>query len=145
MPNNIVILGACGAFGWTVVAAMPLPRPREPRQVLTRSAIVESSRCGRPSGSWGALATNRAPVPLVRKARASSGPSSPTEEPIEIAEAQKQDELDRKAAKVAVEMDGYKRVSIVGKASNGAWRAKAFRGATEVLLIVDGTGSVSME
>jgi hypothetical protein len=56
-----------------------------------------------------------------------------------------QDDLDRGAAKVAAEQDGYKRVSIVGKASNGAWRAKGFRGTTEVLLTVDGTGRVSMD
>jgi hypothetical protein len=143
MPNNILILGACGAIGWTIVTAMPLPP--EPRQVQSRSVIAEPSRIGPSTASWEALATNRAPVPLVRKAKASTGPSLPTEEPIEIAEAQKQEELDKKAAKVAVEMDGYKRATIVGKASNGAWRAKAYRGATEVLLIVDGTGSVSME
>ena len=46
---------------------------------------------------------------------------------------------------MAVEMDGYKRASIVGKTSNGAWRAKAYRGTTEVSLIVDGTGRVSLE
>jgi len=56
-----------------------------------------------------------------------------------------QDELDRKVAKAAAEADGYRRVSIVGKASNGAWRAKAYRGTTEVLLTVDGTGRVSMD
>jgi hypothetical protein len=56
-----------------------------------------------------------------------------------------QDDLDSKAAKTAVETDGYKRVSIVGKASNGVWRAKAYRGPTEVLLTVDGTGRVSMD
>jgi hypothetical protein len=60
-------------------------------------------------------------------------------------ESQKRDDLDRKAAKVAVEMDGYKRASILGKTSNGAWRAKAYRGTTEVSLIVDGTGRVSLE
>ena len=56
-----------------------------------------------------------------------------------------QDDEDRKAAKTAAELDGYKRVSILGKASNGAWRAKGYRGTTEVLLNVDGTGRVSME
>jgi hypothetical protein len=34
---------------------------------------------------------------------------------------------------------------VLGKASNGIWRAKAYRGATEVRLTVDGTGRVSME
>jgi hypothetical protein len=36
-------------------------------------------------------------------------------------------------------------VSIVGKVGNGAWRAKGYRGTTEVLLKVDGAGRVSME
>jgi hypothetical protein len=53
--------------------------------------------------------------------------------------------LDKKAAKVAVEMDGYKRVTIAGRTSSGGWRAKAYRGATEVLLVVDGTGRVSTD
>jgi hypothetical protein len=44
-----------------------------------------------------------------------------------------------------VELDGYKRVMIMGKASNGAWRAKAYRGTTEVMLRVDGTGRLSTE
>jgi len=61
------------------------------------------------------------------------------------AEVQAQDDLDRKAAKAAVELDGYKRVTVLGKASNGAWRAKAYRGTTEVRLTVDGTGRVSLE
>ena len=68
-----------------------------------------------------------------------------TEIPTVTAEQQAQDDLDKEAAKAAIELDGYKRVSILGKASNGAWRARAYRGATEVLLTVDGTGRVSME
>lgn len=60
-------------------------------------------------------------------------------------QTQTPDDLDRNAAKAAVEADGYKRVSIVGKRSDGAWRAKGYRGATEVLLTVDGTGRVSMD
>jgi len=56
-----------------------------------------------------------------------------------------QDDLDRRAAKAAAEEDGYKRVTIIGKASNGAWRVKGLRGTTEVLLTVDGTGRVSMD
>ena len=60
-------------------------------------------------------------------------------------EEKAQDDLDRKAAKAAVEADGYKRATVVGKGSNGTWRAKAYRGTTEVQLTVDGTGRVSME
>jgi hypothetical protein len=63
----------------------------------------------------------------------------------EAAATIEQDDLDRRAAKVAAEMDGYRRVSIIGKAGSGAWRVKAYRGTTEVLLTIDGTGRVSMD
>ena len=53
---------------------------------------------------------------------------------------QAQDDLDLKAAKAAIEADGYKGVSLLGKGTDGAWRAKAYRGTTEVHLMVDGTG-----
>ena len=56
-----------------------------------------------------------------------------------------QDDLDKKAAKAAVEADGYKRATLIGKASNGGWRAKAYRGTTEVWLTVDGTGRVALD
>jgi hypothetical protein len=36
-------------------------------------------------------------------------------------------------------------VSVIGKQGNGTWRAKAYRGQTEVLLTVDGAGRVSLE
>ena len=48
-------------------------------------------------------------------------------------------------AKAAIEADGYKRVSVIGKQGNGTWRAKAFRGQTKVQLTVDETGRVSLE
>ena len=56
-----------------------------------------------------------------------------------------QDDPDRKAAKAAVEADGYKRATLIGKASNGGWRAKAYRGVTEVWLTVDATGKFSLD
>jgi hypothetical protein len=34
---------------------------------------------------------------------------------------------------------------VLEKGSGGTWRAKAYRGTTEVRLTVDGTGRVSME
>jgi len=68
-----------------------------------------------------------------------------TQDSVAATQEQTQDDLERKAAKAAIELDGYKRVSVVGKASNGAWRAKGYRGTTEVLLTVDGTGSVSSD
>ena len=61
------------------------------------------------------------------------------------AEVQASDNLDIGMAKAAIEADGYKRVSVIGKQGNGTWRAKAYRGQTEVLLTVDGTGRVSAQ
>ena len=49
------------------------------------------------------------------------------------------------SAKAAVEADGYKRVTVLGRAADGTWQARAYRGATEVLLAVDDTGRVSMQ
>ena len=40
---------------------------------------------------------------------------------------------------------GYERVSVLGKGSDGTWRAKAYKGTSEVRLTVDGRGRVSAE
>ena len=82
---------------------------------------------------------------MVRSTKVIAAPAAPIELPNEAIESLKQDDLEKKAAKLAVEMDGYKRVTIVGKTNSGAWRAKAYRGATEVLLVVDGAGRVSTD
>jgi hypothetical protein len=60
-------------------------------------------------------------------------------------EAKAQDNLDERAAKAAIEADGYKRVSVLGKGADGTWRAKAYRGATDVRLTVDAAGRVSAD
>jgi hypothetical protein len=142
MANNFLALPALVAFGW-LFANPPLPesasRPAASR-ATSEPAIASYAVVNR-----NVLEPRRAPVPLVRNVRAP--PASPTapDAPAPEVEAQAQDDLDRKAAKAAVELDGYKRVSVLGKAGNGTWRAKAFRGATEVRLTVDGTGRVSLE
>lgn len=61
------------------------------------------------------------------------------------AEDQSQETLDMEEAKAAIERDGYKKVMVLGKASNGAWRAKAYRGVAEVFLTVGSDGTVSTE
>ena len=48
-------------------------------------------------------------------------------------------------AQAAIEADGYERVSVLGKGSDGTWRAKAYKGTSEVRLTVDGRGRVSAE
>jgi hypothetical protein len=45
-------------------------------------------------------------------------------------------------ARAAIEADGYKKVRVVSKTTDGAWRARALRGATEVSLRVDAQGNV---
>jgi hypothetical protein len=104
-----------------------------------------------PSPASPTIANVRPPVPVLLGARASVVPhqveavGEVVAEPQKMDEPEKMDELEKRAAQIAAEMDGYKLVTILGKASNGAWRVKAYRGATEVQLIVDGTGRVSLE
>ena len=144
MANNFLALGAVVAFGWLFAdAPVPesTPRPAASRATTSEPAIPSYAMVNR-----NVLEARRAPVPLVRHVRPSVAPP-PTvpAEPAPDAEAQAQDDLERKGARAAVEADGYKRVTVLGKASNGTWRAKAYRGTTEVRLTVDGTGRVSME
>jgi hypothetical protein len=136
--NNFLALGALVACGWVFSHAAllePTSRPAASR-ATTRPAITSDAIVSR-----NVLEARRAPVPLVRTVRPSLAPSTSPDAPMPDAEQKTQDEqkaqddLDRKAAKAAVEADGYKRATVVGKGSNGTWRAKAYRG----------TGRVSME
>lgn len=143
MPNNFLLVGMFAALGWAAVNVVP-PSPRTSSTSSPVAAASSPPTHAVPSGSPTPTIT-RPPVPLVRAPRTAAGSAAASDVPAAPAEPQKQDDVDKKAAKVAVEMDGYKRASIVGKTSNGAWRAKAYRGTTEVSLIVDGTGRVSLE
>ena len=102
----------------------------------------------------------RAPVPLVREIMTTPRPPVPTLEPASrpptaaepTAGAGAEEEppahdalLAEGAAKAAVEADGYKRVTVLGRGPSGTWRVKAYRGDTELVVKVDGTGSVTME
>lgn len=143
MANNLLLLGTMGAVGWLFLNAPP-PRPveRTPEWRATHSPSSTSPHVG---AGGPEIVARQDPVPLVRNVRALQAPPvlpAPAEAPPAATE---QDNSDRSVAKAAAELDGYKRVSVIGKASNGAWRVKAYRGATEVLLTVDGTGRVSME
>ena len=48
-----------------------------------------------------------------------------------------------RAAKVAIEADGYRNAKVVRQGENGIWHAKAMRGTIEVLLAVDSSGNVT--
>jgi|SRR5215813_238371 len=144
MANNFLILGTLAAFGWMCVNGSP-PTTVRPSPA-NRAADTDSSTWPYvTAGRSPVLEARQPPVPLVRNFRPSPVQAAPSADAQTApTEQQAQDDLDRKAAKAAVEADGYKRVSIVGKA-NGAWRAKGYRGTTEVLLTVDGAGRVSMD
>jgi hypothetical protein len=70
-------------------------------------------------------------------------PPSVTPRPAEIAVASPA--IDSAAVKAAIEASGYSEVSMLAPGTDGTWRAKAYRGATEVRLTVDGTGKVSAD
>jgi hypothetical protein len=145
--NYFLALGAFVACGWVasnVVLVEPAARP-----VASRSTTV-TARTFEPIADR-ILEARRAPVPLVRSVRLSAvtpnavSALTPSAEQKAEDEQKVQDDLDKQAARAAVEADGYKRATLVGKASNGSWRAKAYRGTTEVWLTVDGTGRVSLD
>lgn len=134
--NNLLALAtlvACGSVLSNTVLGEPMSTTAQP-------AVASDATDNRNS-----LELRRAPVPLVRNVRSPAPPPTSPEVPAPEAERTAQDELDRKAAKVAAELDGYKRVNVLSKTANGAWRAKAYRGNTEVRLTVDGTGRVSLD
>jgi|EndMetStandDraft_2_1072991.scaffolds.fasta_scaffold824346_1 hypothetical protein len=53
--------------------------------------------------------------------------------------------IDSAAAKAAIEACGYSEVSLLASGTDGTWRAKAYRGAEEVRLTVNGAGKVSVD
>jgi len=146
MANNFLILGTLAALGWVFVNGSPPPGEPTARSYMSRMGAAGSSMTPDATASRSPVVEARqAPVPLVRNVRPPPETPSLAELPAHDAQQQGQDDLNRNAAKAAVEADGYKRVTVLGKAGNGAWRAKGYRGTTEVLLTVDGTGRVSMD
>ena len=143
MANNFLILGTLAAFGWVFVNGPPPSTEPAARSSASRVAVADPSKTAYAAGGP-ALEARQAPVPLVRNVRPPPE-ASLFAAPAVDAQQQAQDDLDKKLAKAAVEADGYKRVTVLGKAGNGAWRAKGFRGATEVLLTVNSSGRISMD
>jgi hypothetical protein len=139
MAKQILLFVTAVVFGWALIASFSSHVSVANSRERTMPAPVPRSST---TGGSGSIENARPPVPWVRAGRAAV--TSQAELKIAVP-SETTDELDKRAAHVAVEMDGYKRVSIIGKTSNGAWRAKAYRGTMEVLLAVDGTGRVSMQ
>jgi hypothetical protein len=148
MPNKFLSLGSLSALACVVASGSPSP--------VRGADNNPSSNFGGNSGS--ALQMRQAPVPIVRKhsdppqvsspePETTAGPAAPAVEPsgIDAGKATERGAVDSRAAKAAVEADGYKRVTIVGRRPNGVWRAKAYRGETEVEISIDGAGTVTTD
>ena len=136
---NVVVLGTL--VGTFVVFApapesrAPAPRP-SPLTVAAAPPVVAVSATVSPQ---------QPPIPLVRSQRASPAVAIAPEAQTREAARPSPDDLDKTAAKAAIEADGYKGVTVLSKGADGAWRAKAYRGKTEVQLTVDGAGRVSTQ
>lgn len=142
MANNFLILGTLVVVGWVLVHGSPPSTDPAAHSSALRVASADSSKTA-VAAAGPVLEARQAPVPLVRNIQ--PPPEAPPVTAPVADPQQSQDSLDREAAKAAVEADGYKRVTVLGKTGRDAWRAKGFRGATEVLLTVDGAGRVSMD
>lgn len=105
-----------------VIAAPPLPLERE--QVRIAPTLV----------------ARQAPVPMQVRSRTAFVPPADVPEPATETAARGTSEAD---ARAAIEADGYKRVRVTSKSTDGSWQARAFRGATEVAVRVDAQGNVT--
>jgi len=125
----------------------PASHPTKDRQAVPRPiAVARSTPVELPKAS---LEPQQAPVPLLLKPRQAARPSTTdstaataTGDAGTVGSSDSPDPAGENAARAAIEADGYKSVRIVSK-GDGVWRAKALRGKTEVLLIVDSNGSVT--
>jgi hypothetical protein len=141
--NYFLSLIVLAALGWAFVnppAAEPLTRSvasraTSPDPVIASHATIDSNL----------LEAHRPPIPLMRNVRALPKTATTADVAVADVEVHSSDNLDSGTARAAIEADGYKRVSVIGRQGNGTWRAKAYRGQTEVQLTVDGTGRVSLE
>ncbi len=72
-------------------------------------------------------------------------PSTPSVASLPPATVSTSSAIDSAAAKAAIEAYGYSEVSVLVPGTDGTWRAKVYRGATEIQVTVDGTGKVSFQ
>jgi hypothetical protein len=144
MTRKLLALALLVVLGWTVAnASVPEAISRSNAARATTSAAMVAPPVQVASTS---LEVHRAPVPFVRTVRPLPVKASAPEVAAPASEAMAQDDAGEKAAaKAAIEADGYKRVSVLGRSGDGTWRAKAYRGTTMVGLTVDGSGRVSLD
>jgi hypothetical protein len=143
--KNIYFLSliVLAALAWTFVN--PPVAETLPRSVASRAPTSDPVTASHATADSTLLGAHRPPIPLMRNVRALPRTAATHDVAMADADVQAPDTLDMGTAKAAIEADGYKRVSVIGKRGNGTWRAKAYRGQTEVQLTVDGAGRVSLE
>lgn len=138
MAGHVAVLCMISALGISGADATCLSADATPGEPLGSATVAQRS-------AGPDVPAARPPVPFLRQPRpASSSPLQP-ETPEGIAEDESQEAQDMEAAKAAIERDGYRRVMVLGRASNGNWRAKAYRGVAEVFLTVRSDGTVATE
>jgi nucleotide-binding universal stress UspA family protein len=141
--NYLLSLIVLAALAWAFVNP-PVAEPL-PRSLASRATTSDPVTAPRSTIDSNLLEVHRPPIPLMRTVRALPRTAATPDVAMADADVQAPDNRDIGTAKAAIEADGYKRVSVIGKQGNGTWRAKAYRGQTEVQLTVDGAGRVSLE
>jgi hypothetical protein len=131
------------ALAWVFVNP-PVSEPL-PRSVASRATTSDLVTASHAAGDSNLLEARRPPIPLMRNVQVPPKIVATPDVAVADPNVQAPDNSGIGTAKAAIEADGYKRVSVIGKQGNGTWRAKAYRGQTEVLLTVDGAGRVSLE
>ena len=151
----ISVTGAASANLFTTSSPVPAqPSPREKPAAATEAPVVSPAAAvpapPSPPFQRASVDVRQAPVPVQPKARAPV--ISAWDYPNEIyAKAQAlvarppapSERSGENAARAAIEADGYKGVQELRRGDNGVWHAKAFRGRTEVRLMVDARGAVT--
>lgn len=128
----------------TAETAAPVMRPGDAgKSVAGQVASAQTVPIAPPSVLQKvSVETRRAPVPLLLKPR-------PVVEAAFAGELTTVPEeavgFDDKAAKAAIEADGYRGVRILRKGGDGVWHATGLRGTTAVMLTVNADGAVTAD
>ena len=94
------------------------------------------------SGRLATLETRRQPVPILLGPRRSAAPQSVSQDN-PLSKDTVLVKMTERAAKAAIEADGYKAVRLLQGTADGGWSARALRGTIDVGLSVDSRGGVS--
>lgn len=138
------------------VRPMTTARPEKSAAAPAPAALLkpkgEPAPTVQPTVQKASVETRQAPVPFQPKPRppVNLPPVADKDKATEAKATDKPGETSpdpggEKAARAAIEADGYKGVTVIRKGANGVWHASALRGKTTVMLTVDSTGSVSAD